>query len=565
MRLTGFAMHEQRDRHAPGALTRDGPVRTAVDHAGDARPTPARKPFDLFDRVQRVVAQIRLGHRDEPLRRGAERHGLVMPPAVRITVADLVMRQQRADVAQRFDDHLIRLPDVQARQHGVAQRRRRRQIHAAAVDRIQLRGGVLFDQPVFQANREVFLAVAGRGVYSAGAVFGGHVIAKDQRDVAFCVERMCEDDAFQRSALRAAETLDLNSHFFFRVVAIHSLCYERFGEHQQLTLTVTRGTFDQRIFQLRAERDRQRRGQCPRRGRPDRYRDRSVAVDIDTKLRRQRMWIARGVSDINGRRLLVFVFDLSFRQRRPTVEAPVHRLHTAQQMAVLDHFRQRAHFVGFETEIKRSVRVVPVAQHTQSLEIAALDVDLLVGEFAAFRAELRGVELHPDFAVLFLDRQLDRQTVTVPARHVRRVEAGHRLRFDDDVFENFVDRMTEMDRAVGVRWAVMQHERRPAFGFFAQLHVQPLALPAGQGVGLALGQIAAHRKLRCRQMDRGLVALVVCSAVLIAHAVARSVVFIRICRACAASRSICATSVGRSGNFSSSRSRATNSMSISLP
>ena len=282
------------------------------------------------------------------------------------------------------------------------------------------------------------------------------------------------------------------------------------------------------------------------------------------------MRVARGVGHVDRRRLLVFVFDLGLGQRRAAVEAPVHRLHAAQQVTVLDHFRQRAHFVGFEAEIERAVRVFPVAEHAQALEVATLDVDLLVGEFAALGAELRGVEFHADLAVLLLDRQFDRQAVAVPARHVRRVEAGHRLRLDDDVLEDLVDRVAEMDRAVGVRRAVVQHERRPALGLRADARVQAIGFPARQGVRLALGQVAAHRELRRGQMDGGFVALVVQWLVLVAHAGARSVVCID-CgdpnrrRACSASRSICTTRVGRSGNFSSSRRRATNSTSIWRP
>jgi hypothetical protein len=63
-----------------------------------------------------------------------------------------------------------------------------------------------------------------------------------------------------------------------------------------------------------------------------------------------------------------------------------------------------------------------------------------------------------------LDLVLDRQAVAVPARHVGRVEAGQRLGTDDDVLEDLVHRVADVDVAIGVRRAVVQHEARPPGG-----------------------------------------------------------------------------------------------------
>jgi hypothetical protein len=61
------------------------------------------------------------------------------------------------------------------------------------------------------------------------------------------------------------------------------------------------------------------------------------------------------------------------------------------------------------------------------------------------------------------DLVLDGQAVAVPARHVGRVEAGHGLGADDDVLEDLVERVADVDAAVGVGRAVVQHELgRPA-------------------------------------------------------------------------------------------------------
>ena len=83
--LAGALAHEHGDRHAPGALARDHPVRLGIDHAVDAVAARGRHPLRHRDRVHRAgaqgVARLRLAavgdilvHRDEPLRRIAEDH-----------------------------------------------------------------------------------------------------------------------------------------------------------------------------------------------------------------------------------------------------------------------------------------------------------------------------------------------------------------------------------------------------------------------------------------------------------------------------------------------------------
>jgi len=79
-------------------------------------------------------------------------------------------------------------------------------------------------------------------------------------------------------------------------------------------------------------------------------------------------------------------------------------------------------------------------------------------------------------AVFLLDLPLDRQAVAVPARHVIGIVAEHLLAARHDVLENFIERVADMDVAVGVRRAVMQDEFLAALGGFAQAIVQAVLL-----------------------------------------------------------------------------------------
>ena len=69
----------------------------------------------------------------------------------------------------------------------------------------------------------------------------------------------------------------------------------------------------------------------------------------------------------------------------------------------------------------------------------------------------------------FLDLPFDRQAVAVPARHVVRIVAAHLERAGDDVLQDLVQRVADMDVAVGIGRAVMQHEFFAAGGGGAQL------------------------------------------------------------------------------------------------
>ncbi len=77
---------ERGNRHAPGALARDAPVRPVREHAGHPLAAPRRDPphgvrFGDRRRAQAV-------HADEPLRRRQKDHRLMAAPAVRIRVLE---------------------------------------------------------------------------------------------------------------------------------------------------------------------------------------------------------------------------------------------------------------------------------------------------------------------------------------------------------------------------------------------------------------------------------------------------------------------------------------------
>lgn len=81
------------------------------------------------------------------------------------------------------------------------------------------------------------------------------------------------------------------------------------------------------------------------------------------------------------------------------------------------------------------------------------------------------------------------------------MKAGHRFRFDDDVFQNLVQRMTDMNAAVGIGRAIVQHIERPALSAVLKSLVQALLFPPGEKFGLPLRQIRLHREISAGQIQ----------------------------------------------------------------
>ncbi len=69
-------------------------------------------------------------------------------------------------------------------------------------------------------------------------------------------------------------------------------------------------------------------------------------------------------------------------------------------------------------------------------EFVTLQIDLFRRVFAAGHTECCGLDLASGFTLLLFHHQLNRQTVTIPARNIRRVETAHGFALDDDVLKH---------------------------------------------------------------------------------------------------------------------------------
>src|SRR5689334_5649294 len=112
--LQDFALFidEDADRHTPGALTRQNPIRALLDHGTQAVLAGSGYEARIVDRLQRAAAQRRaigkvLVHVDEPLRRVAEDDRLLGAPAMGIGVLQAAAGEEHVALDQRLDDAIV--------------------------------------------------------------------------------------------------------------------------------------------------------------------------------------------------------------------------------------------------------------------------------------------------------------------------------------------------------------------------------------------------------------------------------------------------------------------------
>ena len=199
---------------------------------------------------------------------------------------------------------------------------------------------------------------------------------------------------------------------------------------------------------------------------------------------------------------MIVVLHLGFRQRGPAVNAPVHGLLALVDNVAFDELSECAYDVRLIAESHRQVRLVPLAADAEPLELLRHDSDEALGISAAGAPDVGRRHVALLRAELTVDFQLNRQPVAVVARHVGRVEAGHRPRLHDEVFEDLVEGCPEVNLAVGVGRAIVEDELGCTAAPCADLTVQVHRFPSRDGLRFSGLQVGLHRKTCAGQVYR---------------------------------------------------------------
>ena len=220
--------------------------------------------------------------------------------------------------------------------------------------------------------------------------------------------------------------------------------------------------FECGVFKIRMNCDPEIRRQRPGRRGPDQHKNFSPG---ECRIDQRRIALQRKLHVDRRARVLV-IFNLSFRKRSLVLETPVNRARAFVNLTTLDKAREHPRGFGFVVVRHREVWIVPLAEDSESFEIARLALQRVLSVLATGAAKTLETQialLLAFFLERFFDMCFDRQTVTVVARNVGRVEAHHRARFDDEVFEDLVHRGAEMNVGVRVWWTIVKNKFLAAF------------------------------------------------------------------------------------------------------
>ena len=240
-------------------------------------------------------------------------------------------------------------------------------------------------------------------------------------------------------------------------------------------------------------------GQRPGSGGPD---------DGENSLSRQRgvefrRVVGQCVLHPDRRTGVVLVFDFSLGKGGAVMDAPVDR---AQPLVDEILLKKRIKSLQDDRLVVRrhgGIGLLPAAEDADALELLALQVEILLGVFAALHANVERLHLQFFAAELLIDLDFDGQAVAVPSRDIGSIKSGHGLRLDDEILQALIQSMAKMKRPIRVGRAVVQDVGGGPGPDLPDSLVNPHLLPAGQDLWFILGQIGLHGESGIGQIDSG--------------------------------------------------------------
>ena len=479
------------DRHAPVALTADAPVGTLLNHGADAVGGVSRIPLDvLANLLASLLAQTSLVHRDKPLVGSTEEHRVLAAPAVRIAVRDLLLEDQGSALAQELDDVRVGLIGIHTAEGATGAKLLTGVELAVVIDRHADVGDALLE-----AGKVIVDAVAGRVVDDTGTVIDTDVIGQQRNALDTVKDRLLIVNVMEGlGGNHIGLAVDHNRGVL--PAKLLTALGSQVLEHDLGTAIVLNGD----IGGAGLEGNGLVGGDGPRGGRPDDEVNRAVEV-----LEAGGLGGHLKAHEDGGARL-VGVLNLGLSECGMAVLAPMDGLVTAIDHTLIEHGLEDLDVGSVMLVIERQVGVVPVAKHAQATEAGLLQLDVLDSELVAKLADLsRGGLVELLGAELLLDLMLDRLAMAVPTGNIGNLIALHHPVTVDHVLGDLVHGVADVDRAVGVRRAVVQHELLVTLVLLQNLLVDLVVLPVLESLGLGLGKTGTHGKTGLGQIHRLLV------------------------------------------------------------
>lgn len=205
--------------------------------------------------------------------------------------------------------------------------------------------------------------------------------------------------------------------------------------------------------------------------------------------------------DVDADILAIFVFEFSFGEGGLVGDGPVDGFEGAVDEPFLDEIGKDFEDSAFVGGVHRDVGVVVIAECSEALHLLGLDFDEFFCVGFAASTDLKGDHLTGLVTEFLDDFVFDREAVTIPARDEVNLESGHAAGADDEIFEDFVEEVSEMDRAVGVGRAVVKDKRSVGGVLVADAREELEFIPSFLDLWLVLDEVCAHGKACLRQVE----------------------------------------------------------------
>ena len=189
---------------------------------------------------------------------------------------------------------------------------------------------------------------------------------------------------------------------------------------------------------------------------------------------------------------MVFVFDFGFGERGFVMHAPINRAQTFVDESVFVEREECVQHYGLVAGVHSGVWLIESSKDSDALELLALEVEIFLRVLAAFGTDVERAHLKLLAAEFFINLDLDRETVAVPARDVGGIHAGHGFGLHNEVLQALIHGRAEVDGAAGVGRPIMQNVLRRSLPSLANALVDGHLLPALEHLRLVLGQIGLH-------------------------------------------------------------------------
>ena len=284
----------------------------------------------------------------------------------------------------------------------------------------------------------------------------------------------------------------LNNAVIGNTACRHGLVHKRFSDNVHFF-----ARFNKDITLIRIERYRTVSGKCPCGGRPNNE------VHFGEVAVRGKFALIVFYREFNiyRRAVVVRIFDFCLCKCGLIDGTPINGLKSLVDVAFFIHLAEHFDFNGLKSGIHRRIRMFPIAENAETLELFHLNVNEIVRKLMTSVSELGNRHLFSVQFIFFDYCAFDRHTVVIPTGDIRSLKAADRLITDYKVFQNLVHRRPHVNVSVRERRTVMKNVLRSARVFLLKFFVSLLSLPFFEKSRLALRKSRSHREIGLRQVQ----------------------------------------------------------------